>query len=99
MSYISFSYDQNAYDGVVMEVKDNYYILSSRFERLYIYQKNHHKEVGDIIHIEGEKEELYFYKLESGFDFKEYLNKKGINYEFKVGKEKYIFSNPLRFKA
>lgn len=99
MSYIYFSYDQNAYDGVVMEVKDNYYILSSRFERLYIYQKNHHKEVGDIIHIEGKKEELYFYKLESGFDFKDYLNKKGVNYEFKVSKEKYIFSNPLRFKA
>jgi len=97
-SYISFHYESNSYGALVVEVKENYYIASSRLEKLYIYEKDNKKEVGDIIHIEGEKKELDFSLLESGFDFKDYLNKKGIDYEFKVKRENVIFSNPLRFR-
>ena len=99
MSFISFYYDQSSYDAVVIEVKENYYIASSKLERLYIYEKGNEKEVGDIIHIEGNKKELSFYKIESEFDFEDYLNKKGIKYQFEVKKEEAIFSNPLRFRS
>ena len=99
MSFISFQYEQTSYDALVIEVKENYYIASSKLERLYIYEKGNEKEVGDIIHIEGNKKELSFYKIESEFNFEDYLNKKGVKYQFEVKKEEYIFSNPLRFKA
>ncbi|MBO4285960.1 MAG: MBL fold metallo-hydrolase, partial [Bacilli bacterium] len=99
MSFISFQYEQSSYDALVIEVKENYYIASSRLERLYIYEKGNEKEVGDIIHIEGNKKELSFYRIESDFDFEDYLNKKGIKYQFEVKKEEIIFSNPLRFRA
>ena len=99
MSFISFQYEQSSYDALVIEVKENYYIASSRLERLYIYEKGNEKEVGDFIHIEGNKKELSFYKIESEFDFEDYLNKKGIKYQFEVKKEEIIFSNPLRFRA
>lgn len=98
MSYISFSYAQTSYDAVVIDVKDNYYLVSSKLERLYVYEKDNQKEIGDIIHLEGKKKELSFYKIENGFDFTDYLNKKGVRYEFEVNKETKVFSNPLRFK-
>ena len=99
MSYISFNYEQTSYDAVVIDVKDNYYLVSSKLERLYVYEKDNSKEVGDILHLEGKKKELSFYKIESGFDFTDYLNKKGVKYEFEVKKESSVFTNPLRFKA
>ena len=89
MSYISFSYDQTSYDAVVIDVKDNYYLVSSKLERLYVYEKDNQKEIGDIIHLEGKKKELSFTIIESGFDFTDYLNKKGVNYQFEVKKEEY----------
>ena len=99
MSYISFHYEDNSLEGMVVEVKDNYYILSHKLERLYIYEKGHQKEVGDILHLEGEYKQLSFSKIESGFDFEDYLSKKGIDYQFTVKKENVRFSNPLRFKS
>lgn len=99
MSFISFHYEEKSLDALVVEVKDNYYIVNNKLERLYIYEKGHRKEVGDIIHYEGQKKAISFYKLESGFDFEDYLNKKGITHQLEVKKEKVVFSNPLRFKA
>ena len=99
MSFIAFNYERTSFDAVVVEVKDNYYIASSKLERLYIYEKSNSKEIGDILHLEGEKKELSFTIIESGFDFKDYLSKKGVAYELEVNKEEKIFSNPLRFKA
>ena len=98
MSYIYFDYEQDSYTGVVIEAKENYYLFSSQLERLYIYEKDNQKEIGDILTIEGKKTPLVIYRIESGFDFETYLNQKGIKYQFEVSKEEYHFSNFIRGK-
>lgn len=98
ISFIRFDISKETYSGVVIESKDNYYIFSSTFEKLYVYNKNNEYEVGDILSIKGDKRILSFTTLESDFDFKDYLNKKGIEYELKVEAVDTRFSNPIRLK-
>lgn len=98
ISYIRFDFSKETYSGVVIESKDNYYIFSSTFEKLYVYNKNNEYEVGDILSIKGDKRTLSFTTLESDFDFKDYLNKKGIEYELKVEAVDTRFTNPIRLK-
>ena len=68
----------NTFEGFVYSSKENYFLLNSRGERLYVHLKNHSYELGDYLSISGKKEELDFTVLESGFDFKDYLNKRGV---------------------
>ena len=96
LSLIIPSTTKSEYEALVSEVKDNYYIISSSFEKMYVYEENHNHEVGDFLHIKGEKSPLSFYPLESEFDFKEYLNKKGIYSELVVEKIEVKFLNPIR---
>ena len=77
-SFIKPSYNKQSYSGFVYTVKENYFLLNSGGERLYVYSKNHSYDLGDYLTINGKKEELDFTVLESGFDFKSYLNKKGV---------------------
>lgn len=99
VSYINIDNNLSTYDGVVIEAKENYFLFSSHFEKLYIYEKENKYEVGDFLSISGKKSTLSFVTLESSFDFKDYLNKKGVNYQLNVDKIKINFSNPLRIKA
>lgn len=97
LSFIRFDFQKEVYKSIVIEVKDNYYIVSSSFERLYVYEQNHTHEVGDIVSITGKKRELDFVTIESSFDFKEYLNKsKGVYYQLVVYEESTSFSNPIK---
>ena len=96
LSFIRPNFTKETYLSVVVESKDNYFIASSTFEKFYVYQKNNGFEIGDIISLKGQKQELNFDVLESGFDFKEYLNKKGIYSEFKPKKIEVKFSTPLK---
>ena len=96
LSFIRPSFTKETYLSVVVESKNNYFIASSTFEKFYVYQKNNSFEIGDIISLKGQKQELNFDVLESGFDFKEYLNKKGIYSEFKPKKIEVKFSTPLK---
>lgn len=98
-SFISFDFTKQQYSGLVTESKENYYILSSTFEKLYVYEKDNDKEIGDIIRIDGYKQELSFNVIESGFDFKNYLNDKGVKYELKVKNETILFSSFFKIKA
>ena len=98
VSYIQISYNQSTYTGMVVEAKNNYYIVSSQLERLYIYEKGHVKEVGDIVEINGYKKEVDVAVIESGFDFKDYLDKKGIRYQFVVKSTQTTFKVPLRIR-
>lgn len=77
-SFIRFSYQKTTYQGIVYLAQENYVLINSGEERLYVYAKNHSYDLGDILKIEGEKEELSFTTIESSFDFKNYLNKKGV---------------------
>ena len=95
-SFVSFSYTKNQYDGIVYQAKDNYFLLNSGGERLYVYQKGHSYDIGDILSITGTKEDLSFNTIESSFDFKDYLNKRGIYHALKVNKINVKFHNFIR---
>ncbi len=77
-SFIKPTYNKQSYSGFVYTVKENYFLFNSGGERLYVYSKNHTYDLGDYLTISGKKEQLDFTVLESGFDFKSYLNKKGV---------------------
>ena len=78
VSFIKVSYNKASYTGFVYTVKENYFLLNSQGERLYVYSRGHNYDLGDYLTIEGKKEDLDFATLESGFDFKDYLHKRGV---------------------
>ncbi len=96
LSFIRPSFQKSSYQGVVENVKENYFLFNSTFERLYVYQKDHSYEVGDILMISGRKEELDFSVIESGFDFKQYLNSRGVYSELVAYKIEVKFSTPFK---
>ena len=87
------------YSGIVYEVKDNYFLMTSRGEKLYCYEKATKREIGDILLVEGKASELDFVTLESEFDFKNYLNNKGVYREIEIKEINIKFSTPLRLKS
>ncbi len=95
LSFIRHTFIKESYQGVIIEVKDNYYIFSSTFEKMYVYEPNHDREIGDVLLINGDKEPLDFKMLESEFDFKEYLNHKGVYNQLFVKDIEVKFSNPI----
>ena len=97
-SFIKFTHTQVTYEGVVYEAKDNYFLFSSKLERLYVYSKGHDYEVGDWLSIKGYKTDLSFSSLESSFDFTSYLNKKGVYKALSSQSISYKFKNPLRIR-
>ena len=87
------------YTGIVYEVKENYFLITSRGEKFYCYEKETSREVGDILVIEGNKSKLDFVTLESEFNFTNYINYKGVYYELESIKVNVKFSNPIRLKS
>ena len=81
---------------MVVEVKDNYFVFSSSLEKMYVYEPDHPHEIGDILCIVGYKKELDFVHLESEFDFKDYLNKKGIKYQLEYKTIEVKYSNFIK---
>ena len=101
ISFINITYpkDKTEYVGVVYEVKDNYFLYNSKGEKLYCHEKNHHYEIGDIVKIKGNKEDFDFVTLESGFDFKDYLTKKGVLHSLNIQKEETTVRTIFRFHS
>ena len=99
VSYIRFDHKQTTYSGMIIDAKDNYFIMLSKGERLYVYEKENKYEIGDYLSITGEKKELDFTLLESQFDFKDYLNKKGVYYQLVIKDKEVKFSSPIRIKG
>ncbi len=99
ISFIRINLAKSSFQGVVYEVKDNYFLFNSNGERLYVYEKNNTREIGDILDIQGEKKETDFAVLESAFDFNEYLNKKGVFSELVPSKITVKFSPPLKLQS
>ena len=87
-----------SYKGFVYTAKENYFLLNSGGERLYVYAKRHSYDIGDILTIEGTKEELSFTTIESSFDFKGYLNKRGVFHALSIKNVKVNFHNPIRIQ-
>ena len=97
-SFITINNNLNNKTALIISSKTNYVIAFSNFEKVYISVKNNQYEIGDFVVLQGEKETLNFYTIESEFDFKNYLNKKGVNFEFVPTKITTKFSNPIRLK-
>lgn len=96
LSFIRPQFNKSEYSGIIEEVKENYFIFNSTFEKLYVYQKEHSFEIGDILVIKGNKVPLDFEVLESSFNFQEYLNNKGVYSQMYPTSIEVKFSNPLR---
>ena len=96
LSFIRFSFNKTEYLSVVEDVKENYYIVNSTFEKLYIYEKDHPYEIGDILLIRGEKTPFDSVTIESSFNFKEYLNNKGVYSQIYPTSIKVKFLTPFR---
>jgi len=69
------------YGGIVIDARDNYIIFQSKFERYYVYSSENTFEIGDKLIIEGNSKELKFLSFDSQFNFKTYLNNKGVKKE------------------
>ena len=96
LSFIRPQFDKSEYQGVVEEVKENYFIFNSTFEKLYVYEKEHPYEIGDILLIKGNKVPLDFETLESSFNFQQYLNNKGVYSQIYPKSIEVKFSTPIR---
>ena len=90
---------KNSCSGFVYESKANYYLLYSGGQRFYVYNKNNSYEIGDYLSITGEAEKLDFTTIESQFDFENFLNNKGVIYQYNVKSIKLQFKNPLRIRS
>ena len=88
--------NKTQFNGVVYAVKDNYFLLNSSGERLYVYQKGHSYDIGDYLSIEGKREDLSFATIESSFDFNDYLNKRGVYHALKAKTIDVKFHNFIR---
>ena len=97
-SFINISYSKSSYQGIVYVAKENYVLLNSGGERLYVYLKGHDYDIGDILTISGDKEDFSFTRLESSFDFASYLNKRGVYHSIKVKSVKVNFRNFIRLR-
>lgn len=98
VSFIRFSFSSYKFDGFVIESKENYFILSNGLERFYVYEKENDREIGDYLEIRGKKSKLDFEVLESSFDFNDYLDKKGVDFEIIDYQINTKFKTPFRFK-
>lgn len=89
---------KDSYDGIVIEAKDNYYILSSFPYRFYIYEKNNDVEVGDILSFKGKPIAINKTTYESQFDFNAYLKGKNVRFQLSSYSKKVISKNVFHFK-
>ena len=98
LSFIQISSNNSSFKGIVYQAKENYVLLNSGGERLYVYAKNNDYNIGDILTIEGNKEDFSFTKLESSFDFENYLNKRGVFHSVNAKSIKVNYRNFIRIK-
>ena len=89
---------KSSYKGLVYVAKENYFLFNSGGERLYVNMKNHTYDIGDYLTINGQREGLSFNTIESSFDFKNYLNKKGVYHALAPKKITINFHNPIRIE-
>ena len=90
---------KNSFFGVVTISKENYYVIKDGLSSFYIYEKGNDKEVGDFLKIEGTIKEIESETLESAFDFKSYLQDKGIYYQINVNKTDIIIHSLIPKKT
>ena len=99
ISFIKFDFNKPTYMGLIVDARENYFLLNSSFEKLYVYDKNNNYEIGDIVEISGYKTPISFTSTESSFSFQKYLEDKGVYYQLHINKIETKFSNPIRINS
>ena len=96
ISFIHLSFNHTLFKGFVYQCKENYFLFNSGGERLYVKCQNHTYDIGDYLSIEGKKEDLSFTRIESSFDFEDYLHKRGVFKSLVIKSVTVKFHNPIR---
>lgn len=87
------------YLGLVIDTKDNYFVLYTIQGRYYVYSYDHAFEIGDILKIYGKAVENVGTAYEGKFYFPEYLAKRGISSRLYAYTYETVFSFPLRIRS
>ena len=93
---LEYNNKENIYQGMVVEVKENYFLFQSHFEKYYIYEENTNKEIGDFLVIKSKPSEYKANTYESQFDFVAYLKDKGVKRSLTLKDYETKFRNPIR---
>ena len=96
---IEYNNNEDSYQGMVVDVKENYFLFQSHFEKFYVYEKDCDKEVGDFLTIHSKISEFKSTSYESQFDFASYLKDKGVTRCLTLKDYEINFSNPLRIHS
>jgi len=83
---------------VVIKAESNYVLVSNFLQTYYLKIYKNTLEIGDILQINGQLNELRFSTYQEGFDFVKYLNSKGCFYQIQ-GDYEIRFSNFIRLNA
>lgn len=89
--------DVTEFTGIVVNKGKNHYMILSIKGKYYVYDKNNNYNIFSILKLKGYTTDLSFSHYESGFDYKNYLLSKGINYQFNIKSKEEIFINNFSF--
>ena len=93
---LSYNNKDDIYSGMVVEVKENYFIFLSHYEKFYVYEENTDKEFGDYLTISSKPSVYKYTSYESQFDFGAYLKDKGVTRSLNLKEYHYDYKNPIR---
>ena len=82
--------------GFVVDARDNYYLFQSKFEKYYVYAEENTFEIGDKLLLKGEVKPFKSTSYESQFDFRKYLENKGVTQEIVVKNYDIIHSSIIK---
>ena len=98
-AFVPLSEGKTSFDGVIVKISDNYFVVQHAFARYYVASYDHHYEVGDIIHLEGKFSALKMTVYESRFDFLSYLKDLGARQEVLNAKISSLWKTPFRLRT
>lgn len=84
--------------GVVIRVKNNYFILWNGWHKYYIYEKDCVREFGDIIKVNGYISHYEQTEYESKFSFVSYLESIGVKNSINLVSNESIVKMPIRLR-
>ena len=87
------------YVGMIVESKENYFILRVGLAKYYVSLTNNTYEVGDILSINGTLRDYAFKTYESQFDFNLFLKNKYVYKELSINEVKSVFLTPFRIRG
>ncbi len=96
---LEYNNDENVYQGMVVDVKENYFIFQSRFEKFYVYEEATTKEFGDFLTIKAQPTDFKSTTYESQFSFADYLKDKGVKRSLDLKDYSINFANPIRIHS